>query len=126
MLRLPSDKDYLDAFRSEFERAVRTAMERGPRNVGVMVSGGLDSSSVAVMAGKILSEHGQRLQAFHLVPPDENRTDGRLRELDESRFVETLRRHAPHIDLHCVPTQTEPATPDAWDKFFEDDFAPFR
>ena len=38
VLSLPSDADYLAAFRTEFERAVRTAMERGRGQVGILLS----------------------------------------------------------------------------------------
>ncbi len=48
-LRLPSDADYADAFRDVFERAVRDRL-RSCHPVGAALSGGLDSSAIAVVA----------------------------------------------------------------------------
>lgn len=50
-VRLPRPGDYVDAFRERFDEAVRCRLPEGTR-VGCMLSGGLDSSSVAVSAAR--------------------------------------------------------------------------
>lgn len=125
VLQLGSDAEYQEAFATELERAVRTSLRRSPREIGLMVSGGLDSSAIVAVAGKVLAAEGRRLHAFHFVP-GETLTDGALRELDESRFAKALQRHAPHIDFHFLPNRLEPLMPPKWDSVFDDDFVPFR
>jgi asparagine synthase (glutamine-hydrolysing) len=56
-LRLSSDREYADAFRDLFMQAVRDHM-RCSRPWGVCLSGGLDSTSVACVARKLLAENG--------------------------------------------------------------------
>lgn len=126
LLRFRTDTDYVESFRGELERAVRSCVQRSPGNVGVMVSGGLDSAAVTAVAGRILAGQGRRLQAFHLVPEGENLTSGPLRELDETRFAQALQRHAPHIDFHFLPNRGDLFQPGEWDPLFEDNFVPFR
>jgi asparagine synthase (glutamine-hydrolysing) len=125
VLRLRSDAEYIEAFRHELERAVRTSLQHAPRSAGIMISGGLDSSSLTAVAGKILAEQGRRLQAFHLVSPGQNLTAGPWRTLDESRFVELLQQRAPHIDFHFLSPHRESAALEDWDQFFEEDQVPF-
>lgn len=64
---LGSDQEYVEGFRQVFGEAVR-ARVRCQAQVGVMVSGGLDSSSVAAVAARELREQGRRLVAFHAAP----------------------------------------------------------
>jgi asparagine synthase (glutamine-hydrolysing) len=126
LLRLPSDLDYLEAFRAELERAVRTSLRRHRGNVAIMLSGGLDSAAVTAVAGRLLAGQGQRLQAIHTVPAGTDRYRSPLREIDESRFVHSMRAHSPHIDFHFVPAQSEAVPPDRWDSAFDNEFVPFR
>lgn len=124
-LRLATEADYVAAFRAELERAVRASL-RTTGEIGLLLSGGLDSSSVAAVAGQLLRQEGRRLHAFHRVPAAPNRyTTPALRELDESRFVDALRRHAPHIEFHFT---TQPAlvplTPDERAAAWADNWVP--
>jgi len=62
-----SDADHVAAFRATFDRAVSDRLRAvGPIASGL--SGGLDSSAVAVTAAGILAERGQRLTAYTHVP----------------------------------------------------------
>ena len=66
-LRLKSDVEYAEAFGGIFEEAVRCRL-RSPFPVASMLSGGLDSSSIACTAAKILNESNQpRLPTFSAV-----------------------------------------------------------
>ena len=53
-----SDDLYAETFRQLFEEAVRCRL-RGHLSIGLLLSGGLDSSSLAVVAEKILAQNGQ-------------------------------------------------------------------
>lgn len=125
ILRLRSDADYVEAFRAQLTAAVRRSLRPMPGNVGLLLSGGLDSSAVAAIAGRLLADEGRRLQAFHVVPHAGNRYQAALRELDESQHVRALQAHAPHIDFHFYQAQAAPASREAWDEHFADNFTPF-
>lgn len=55
-IRYRSDEDYVEHFREVFESAV-SARLRCPGQVGLMVSGGVDSSTIAATAGKLYRDH---------------------------------------------------------------------
>lgn len=125
-LRLASDAEYLEAFRAEFSRATRDALSRTHGGVGILLSGGLDSSALAAEAGRQLSLQGRRLQALHLLPShDRAPAELRHREFDESLFARALRDHAPHIDFHFVANRSDHLPPEEWDTFFDTHQVPF-
>src|SRR5262249_11708612 len=66
-VRLSSDAAYADGLRECLDRAVRRQM-RSMHPIGCLLSGGLDSSSVSVLASRALTERNQRLAAFTGVP----------------------------------------------------------
>ncbi|MGD1149295.1 MAG: asparagine synthase-related protein [Thermoanaerobaculaceae bacterium] len=78
MLRLRSDREYADAFRGLLRDAVHCRM-RSPRPVGVLMSGGLDSTSVACLAAEEMARasRGEPLGVFSWVF-DELACDERL------------------------------------------------
>jgi asparagine synthase (glutamine-hydrolysing) len=116
-LQLGSDAAYVEAYRHEFRAAVRRKL-RARRQIGCLLSGGLDSSAVAAFAGEMLAAEGRRLQAFHTLPAGASDYRWMHRELDESRFARSLQQHAPHIDFHFIPADTEPLPLEAWTDFF--------
>jgi asparagine synthase (glutamine-hydrolysing) len=87
--RLRSDDDYAAAFRQTFEEAVRCRL---PGRTGALLSGGLDSSSIACMAALLVSP--ARLPTFSAVFDD-------VPESDERPFIEAAVRHA-NLDGHFV------------------------
>jgi asparagine synthase (glutamine-hydrolysing) len=66
-LRLGSDQEYEDAFTELFDRVVADQL-RSLTSVGVLLSGGLDSTSVAAVAAPLLAKRGERLAAFTGAP----------------------------------------------------------
>lgn len=66
-LELPRDEDYLDRFLEIYGQAVRARL-RSVKTVGLALSGGLDSGSVAALAAPVLREQGRELIAFTAVP----------------------------------------------------------
>jgi asparagine synthase (glutamine-hydrolysing) len=101
-LRLPTDEAYVEAFNEIYARAIRDAL-RSDGPVGLMLSGGLDSSSVAATAAPLLRAQGRRLAAFTEVPPpgaSAAAIPGRY--ADETPFVESVARRYDNIDLTLI------------------------
>lgn len=67
-LKLKTNGDYVDAFREVFQEAVQSKL-RTHRQVGVRLSGGLDSGAVASFAAKPLLQEGKVLHAYSYIPP---------------------------------------------------------
>jgi asparagine synthase (glutamine-hydrolysing) len=66
-LRLRSDEEYEEAFTELFDRVVADQL-RSLNPVGMLLSGGLDSASVAAAAAPLLAKRGERLTAFTGAP----------------------------------------------------------
>jgi asparagine synthase (glutamine-hydrolysing) len=97
-LHLGSDQEYLEAFLDLYTQAVRCRL-RSLRSVGVTLSGGLDSGSVAALAARELKKAGKVLSAFSSVPqynPDGVVAPGRFG--DETSCIEATSRHAGNIE----------------------------
>ena len=79
-VRHGSDDDYAGALLELCAQAVRARL-RGAQPVGVHLSGGLDTSGVAVLAARELRRDGRPLQAFSWhPPPPETRTESEAAE----------------------------------------------
>jgi asparagine synthase (glutamine-hydrolysing) len=105
-VRLSSDQAYADGLRERLDRAVRRQM-RSSHPIGCYLSGGLDSSSVSVLAARVLGEKNQRLAAFTQVPREG--FDGPVppgRYADETPYVEAIRKLAGNIDVTYVRNDT--------------------
>jgi asparagine synthase (glutamine-hydrolysing) len=101
-IRLPSDQDYADGLRECLSTAVRRQM-RSAYPIGCLLSGGLDSSSVATLAARALAEKDQRLIAFTGVPRhgfDDPAPAGHY--ADETPYVDAISRMAGNIDVTYV------------------------
>ncbi len=66
-VRYRNDADYIEDFRERFDRAVAARLS-GAESIASQLSGGLDSSSVAVTAARLLAPQGGRLSCFTAVP----------------------------------------------------------
>jgi asparagine synthase (glutamine-hydrolysing) len=101
-VRLPSDQDYAEGLRERLDVAVRRQM-RSAHPIGCLLSGGLDSSSVAALAARTLHENKQRLAAFTGVPRrgfDAPVAAGHY--ADETLYVDAIARAAGNIDVTYV------------------------
>jgi len=101
-VRLSSDAAYADGLRECLGLAVRRQM-RSIDPVGSLLSGGLDSSSVSVLAASALAEKNQRLLAFTGVP--RRGFDGAVADgcyADETPYVEAIKKQAGNIDVEYV------------------------
>jgi asparagine synthase (glutamine-hydrolysing) len=104
-LRLGSDEEYLQAFLEVYAQSVRD-MLRCDRPVGVTLSGGLDSGSVASLAAAELRERGERLPAFGSVPVyDTQHLIHESRFGDERPFMQATADYAGNIDLHLLRSE---------------------
>jgi asparagine synthase (glutamine-hydrolysing) len=101
-LKMKSDSEYEEAFREVLGEAVRCRL-RSSRPVGVMMSGGLDSTSVACLAARELAGSGRRLPAFSAVPmPGYRDWLPAYLQADETPYIEAVREHAGNIDvIYC-------------------------
>ncbi len=102
-LRLRSDEEYEEAFTELFDRVVADQLRSlGP--VGMLLSSGLDSTSVAAAAAPQLAKRGERLAAFTGAPmigfrePD---LPGWV--LDEAPLAGRGRRQVPQRRSSCRP-----------------------
>ena len=101
-VRLGSDAAYAEGLLAVLDKAVRRQM-RSAHPLGCYLSGGLDSSSVAALAARALSEKGERLAAFTQVPRHGfNGVPPRGRYNDETPYVEAIRALAGNIDVNYV------------------------
>lgn len=96
-----SEQEYGEVLRSEFDRTVRRHL-RSDVQVGVLLSGGVDSSLVAAVAAPLyLDASGDRLRAF-------TATSGDSRN-DETGYARKV-AHAAQLDWSSVPVTTDVTT----------------
>lgn len=102
VLKMKSDEEYAEALREVLGEAVRCRL-RSIRPVGVMMSGGLDSTSVACMAARELAVSGRRLTAFSAVPMPGYRNWLHASNLaDETPYIEAVREYNGNIDVRYI------------------------
>jgi len=124
-IRYPLDEDYVEAFDDLFSRVVKSQL-RASGPVGVMMSGGLDSSSVAAVAAPLLEEEGKDLAAFTEVPrPGFDGPLVRGRYADETPYVQAIARMHGNLRSHLVRTDGRMYLEDL-DSFFAAAEVPFR
>lgn len=94
-LHLGSNEEYADGLREIFTEAVRCRM-RSSQKIGSMLSGGLDSTSIACVASNLLqSEKGQNLPTFSVVYD-------RIIECDERKYIESVLEQGG-FNSHIIP-----------------------
>jgi asparagine synthase (glutamine-hydrolysing) len=107
-VRFANDRDYVEAFRERFEEAVRASL-RSNRPPCAMITGGLDSSSIAVVAADILAASGIKLNTFTAVPEAGfTREELRGRYFDETSYVRKIAELNPNIVPHFIEQNREP------------------
>ncbi len=105
MIHLAREEDYLEAFLEHYTRAVRSRL-RSVTQVGVTLSGGLDSGSVSALAARELRAKGERLSAFTSVPlTDPDSYTERHRFGDEAPFAQATADLAGNIDTNWISAE---------------------
>lgn len=98
-LKLNSHKEYVERFMEIFNEAVKCRL-RTAYDVGILVSGGLDSGSVAAIASSELKEEHKVLKGFSFVPikgfAEKIKT---YRMVDESDYVKKLQNKCGNMEV---------------------------
>jgi len=100
-LHLGTDDDYIDAFLEIYDEAVRARL-RSSAPVGITLSGGLDSGSVAALAARELRKRGQNLVALSSVPIASTKALFKRGIGDETPFIEATAQFIGNIDLNYI------------------------
>lgn len=124
-VRFKNDDDYVEAFLELFDRVTSDYL-RSATPVGVFMSGGLDSASVAATAAILQQRKGERIASFTEVPrvgfagpvP-------KGRYADETPLVQAIADFHPNLDAHFVRT-TGMALLDGVETLFDQASMPFR
>jgi asparagine synthase (glutamine-hydrolysing) len=104
--RYRREGDYIDELREILQQAVACRVLGYEDHVGAHLSGGLDSSSLAILAARGVAERGRRLTGFSWAPPRD-----RIAELDgdERLLAEAAARHGG-VDLRYTTLLPEHVT----------------
>ncbi len=95
--RKKTDAEYQEDFLSTFEKAVTDLLDIDGE-VGIMLSGGLDSSSVAAFAARHLAEKGNSLYSYTSVPLKEYVvTDNPLEIENEKDYILAQQKMYPNL-----------------------------
>ncbi len=105
-LRLPSEGEYVEAFRERLDDAIR-ARTRTAFPVGSELSGGLDSSGVTAIVHRLLTDEGRALTTFSDVLPL-GAEPAHPAMTDERAFIEALNEHIGLEDAVFVTGEDEP------------------
>ncbi|MDF2883762.1 MAG: hypothetical protein K0R54_4326 [Clostridiaceae bacterium] len=110
-LKLSSDKEYETVLKKVFVEAVKCRV-RCRKGVGIMISSGLDSSSVGAVAAKCLKEENKVLNSFTSIPINENNNlKIRGRNINERKGVELLVEKSHNIyPKYCELKELNPLT----------------
>lgn len=101
-MKLKSNKEYEEAFRDIFDKAVKARL-RTHHNVGAQLSGGLDSGSVVSFAAKALLDENKKLHTFSYVPLDDFVDwTPRSRISDERPFIKSTVNYVGNITDHYL------------------------
>jgi asparagine synthase (glutamine-hydrolysing) len=106
-LKLDSWHEYIEAFREQIDRATAARLRRASGGIAAHLSSGLDSSTVAATAARLLARENERILAFTAAP--RAGFDGRLpkgRIGDESEMAAQTAALHSNID-HIVVRPTE-------------------
>jgi asparagine synthase (glutamine-hydrolysing) len=110
-VRFTDDHDYVEAFKERLDEAVRARL-RSCRPPCATITGGLDSSSIAVIAADILAASGKRLNTFTAVPEAGfAREELRGRYFDETPYVRRIAEANRNIVPHFI-TQSRESIPE--------------
>src|SRR5262245_43390374 len=105
-VRFKSDHEYVEAFQECLAAAVKARI-RSRRAPCALITGGLDSSSIAVVAADMLAANGNKLHTFTAVPEAGfTKEEIRGRYFDETPYVRQIAKANSNIVPHFIaPSQ---------------------
>jgi asparagine synthase (glutamine-hydrolysing) len=107
-VRFKNDNEYVEAFRECLENAVNARI-RSRRAPCAVITGGLDSSSIAVVAADLLGANGHKLHTFTAVPEAGfTKEEIRGRYFDETPYVRQITEANPNLIPHFIPPSKGP------------------
>ena len=107
-VRFKHDHEYVEAFEELLHAAVKARL-RGRRVPCATITGGLDSSSISVIAADMLAARGDKLNTFTAVPEaDFTRGETRGLYFDERPHVLSIAKLNGNITPHFVPPSKGP------------------
>ena len=107
-VRFKHDHEYLEAFKEVLHAAVKANL-RSRRAPCSTITGGLDSSSISVIAADILAARGDKLNAFTAVPEaDFTKEETHGLYFDERPYVLSIAKLNGNITPHFVPPRKGP------------------
>ena len=107
-VRFKSDHEYVEAFQERLNAAVKVRL-RSLRAPCAQITGGLDSSSIAVIAADMLAANGNKLDTFTAVPEAGfTKEETRGSYFDETPYVRQIARANANIVPHFVPPTKGP------------------
>ncbi|MEI9849743.1 MAG: asparagine synthase-related protein [Sphingomonas sp.] len=123
-VRHAGDAAYREAFVALYDDAVACQLDR-PGPIGIALSGGLDSGSVAALAAPRLAARGSRLPAYSWIPDPALGLDVMAgRKPHELEDVRSLAGHVGNIDVTPVPGyRTTPLAAVRWMLAVTDDLS---
>lgn len=97
-IRYKNDSDYDEAFREVLTESVKCKL-RSIGNIGILLSGGFDSCTVACTAAGLLQSEGKKLRSYTSIPMEGYiETLSKVAMTDESPFVNEIIGMYPNID----------------------------
>jgi asparagine synthase (glutamine-hydrolysing) len=107
-VRFKHDHEYVEAFEERLHAAVKARL-RSRRAPCATITGGLDSSSISVIAADMLAARGDKLNTFTAVPEaDFTREETRGLYFDERPYVLSIAELNGNITPHFVPPSKGP------------------
>ncbi|MDQ6422358.1 asparagine synthase-related protein [Paenibacillus sp. LHD-117] len=101
-LKLKSNDEYVEAFLDVYQKAV-SARLRTHRNVGALLSGGLDSGSVVSLAARGLNQSNKRLFTYSYIPLEDFVDWTPHNKLpDERSYIQSTVNHVGNIEDHYL------------------------
>jgi asparagine synthase (glutamine-hydrolysing) len=108
-VRFTNDQDYVEAFKERLDGAVRASL-RSRRPPCATITGGLDSSSISVVAADMLAVSGNKLNTFTAVPETGfTREELPGRYFDETPYVRQIAEFNRNIVPHFIMQSEDPS-----------------
>ncbi|MDP4124822.1 MAG: asparagine synthase-related protein [Bacillota bacterium] len=104
-IHFDTDAEYEEAFRKVYSEAVNCRL-RSVKKVGILLSGGLDSGSVACLAAPELKKRNEKLYSFTQVPMKGYKDwlpESKL--ADEREYVEEVCAYIGNIEPHYIASE---------------------